>query len=57
VLRWEYRPGSSLFLVWSQGRERVGEYGDYDFARDASRLFGTRATNVLLVKASYWLGL
>ena len=57
VLRWEYRPGSSLFLVWSQGRERSAEYGDYDFSRDAARLFGSRATNVLLIKGSYWLGL
>jgi hypothetical protein len=57
VLRWEYRPGSSLFLVWSQGRERVGDYGDYNFSRDTDRLFSTRATNVLLIKASYWLGL
>ncbi|MGQ0815502.1 MAG: DUF5916 domain-containing protein [Gemmatimonadota bacterium] len=57
VLRWEYRPGSSLFLVWSQGRERSADYGDYSFSRDASRLFGAMPTNVLLIKASYWLGL
>lgn len=57
VLRWEYRPGSALFLVWSQGRERSADYGDYSFSRDATRLFGSHATNVLLIKASYWLGL
>jgi hypothetical protein len=57
VVRWEYRPGSALFLVWSQGRERSSEYGDYDLGRDASGLFRTRATNVLLVKATYWLGI
>jgi hypothetical protein len=57
VVRWEYRPGSALFLVWSQGRERSSDYGDYDFGRDAQGLFRTRATNVLLVKATYWLGL
>ncbi|HEY0674260.1 MAG TPA: DUF5916 domain-containing protein [Longimicrobiales bacterium] len=57
VLRWEYRPGSALFLVWSQGREAFSEYGDYDMRRDAGRLFGSKATNVLLIKATYWLGL
>ncbi|HET9438546.1 MAG TPA: DUF5916 domain-containing protein, partial [Longimicrobiales bacterium] len=57
VLRWEYRPGSALFLVWSQGREAFSEYGDYDMRRDADRLFGAKATNVLLIKATYWLGL
>ena len=57
VLRWEYRPGSAIFLVWSQGREAFSEYGDYEFSRDADRLFGAKATNVLLIKATYWLGL
>lgn len=57
VLRWEYRPGSALFVVWSQGRERSDDYGDFSFRRDADRLFGARSTNVLLIKASYWLGL
>jgi hypothetical protein len=57
VLRWEYRPGSALFLVWSQGREAFGAYGDYEFGRDSDRLFGSKATNVLLIKATYWLGI
>ena len=57
VLRWEYRPGSAIFLVWSQGREAFSEYGDYRFSRDSGRLFGAKATNVLLIKATYWLGL
>jgi hypothetical protein len=57
VLRWEYRPGSALFLVWSQGREASSDYGDYRLGRDADRLFGSKATNVLLIKGTYWLGL
>ena len=57
VLRWEYRPGSALFLVWSQGRVASSEYGDYDFSRDADRLFSAKGTNVLLIKATYWLGI
>ncbi|HUP90147.1 MAG TPA: DUF5916 domain-containing protein [Longimicrobiales bacterium] len=57
VLRWEYRPGSSLFLVWSQGREASVDIGDYAFSRDSRGLLRAQPTNVLLIKASYWLGL
>lgn len=28
VLRWEYRPGSTLFVVWSQDRSGVAPAGD-----------------------------
>ena len=57
VVRWEYNPGSTLFVVWSQGRGRSDSFGDYRFARDASDLFRVPPTNVLLVKVNYWLGL
>jgi hypothetical protein len=62
VLRWEYRPGSTLFLVWSQGREQRLDDGTFGLSRDFGRLFGlderfpVPATNVLLLKVSYWLG-
>jgi hypothetical protein len=56
VLRWEYRRGSTLFLVWQQDRSGVAGIGDFDLTRDSRALFGTRAENVLLVKLSYWLG-
>ncbi len=56
VFRWEYRPGSTLFLVWSQGRERLGEReGVKTFAGDLGDLFGARADHTFLVKVSYWL--
>ncbi len=55
VLRWEYKPGSSLFVVWQQGRESTADYGTYRFGRDFGRVFKTAATNVFLVKMSYWL--
>ena len=57
VLRWEYRPGSTLFLVWSQGRSRFDPFGNYDFSRDTRDLFAAQPTNVLLLKVSYWMGL
>ena len=39
------------------GRERSSDYGDFSLRRDSDRLFGAQPTNVLLIKASYWLGL
>lgn len=56
VFRWEYRPGSTFFLVWQQQRENFAGTGDFDFSRDMSELFRTRSTNVFLVKASFWFG-
>ncbi|HEX9107095.1 MAG TPA: DUF5916 domain-containing protein, partial [Longimicrobiales bacterium] len=44
VLRWEYRPGSTLFLVWSQGRSDDDAVGQFRFERDVRQLFQTRAT-------------
>ncbi|HJU66215.1 MAG TPA: DUF5916 domain-containing protein [Gemmatimonadaceae bacterium] len=56
VLRWEYRPGSTLFVVWSHGRDEDG-VSTFDLGRDARRLWRADATNTLLVKFSYWLDL
>src|SRR6266705_570410 len=56
VLRWEYRPGSTLFVVWTQGR---GDYVSLQGARslrgDFQDLFGLHPNNTFLVKASYWI--
>ena len=56
VLRWEYRPGSTLFLVWQQQRSGFEADGSFLFGRDVRGLFNDQATNVFLVKLSYWLG-
>jgi hypothetical protein len=55
VLRWEYRPGSALFLVWSQARAHSASTGAFSLGEDTGALFGSPATNVFLVKFSYWL--
>jgi hypothetical protein len=54
VMRWEYKPGSALFVVWQQGREGFGQRGDYRFARDFTDVFATPSSNTLLVKLAYW---
>jgi hypothetical protein len=56
VLRWEYRPGSTLYFVWQQERNDYQPYGDFAFRRDAGAIFRTVPTNVFLVKLAYWLG-
>lgn len=56
VVRWEYRPGSTLFVVWTQQRSGSAAYGDFDLGRDYAALFRDRPDNVFLVKATYWLG-
>jgi hypothetical protein len=55
VLRWEYKPGSTLFVVWQQGREGAGVPGRFAFARDYGDALGTPSSNTFLVKFAYWL--
>jgi hypothetical protein len=54
VMRWEYRPGSALFLVWQQGRQDE-DPGRRSLGGDLDRLFSAPANNTFLVKLSYWL--
>jgi len=57
VTRWEYRPGSVLFVVWSQGRDlSTDEAGALHLSRDARELFALPPRNTIAVKASYWYG-
>ncbi len=62
VLRWEFRPGSTLFLVWSQSREAALEsvrVADLEF-RPLHRLgssFTDEGKNIFLIKCRYWFGM
>lgn len=55
VLRWEYRPGSTLFFVWQQQRSGEESLGNFRFGRDYGALFRQRPENVFTIKATYWL--
>jgi hypothetical protein len=57
VVRWEYRPCSTLFVVWSQGRSGFAPVGSFDLGHDARELFRAHATKIFLVKFNYWLSL
>jgi hypothetical protein len=56
VLRWEYRPGSTLYFVWTQQRSGSDAVGDFDFASASHAILHDRATNVLQIKVTFWIG-
>ncbi len=56
VVRWEYKPGSTLFLVWNQGRDDFEPtQGTRSVSGDFDKLFRAYPRNTFLIKASYWL--
>jgi hypothetical protein len=55
VLRWEWRPGSTLYLAWQQARSDYAQgVGGFDFSRDTGAVFDTRPDNVFVLKMNYW---
>jgi hypothetical protein len=57
VARWEFRPGSALYVVWNENRADVVPIGDFRFSRDARAIASAPSHDVFLVKLSYWLPL
>jgi hypothetical protein len=57
VVRWEYLPGSTLYLVWSQGRTSTDTNGMFTYGNDIKDLFRVVGHNVFLIKLSYWFAL
>jgi hypothetical protein len=53
VLRWEYRPGSLLYFVWTQNRADYANPGDLRIGRDLGDLFSAPGDNIFLLKVSY----
>ena len=56
MLRWEYRPGSTLFLVWTRSGATEESRGQINWNEDTSALFQGPSENIFLVKVNYWLG-
>ena len=54
VIRWEWKPGSSLYVVWSQGRTGSIPYWEPSFGSNWDALWQTQPDNVFLIKLSYW---
>ena len=58
VLRWEYRPGSTIFVVWTRSSQLPSlTRGQIDFSEDASAIFRGPSANIFLIKVNFWLGL
>ena len=54
VLRWEYMPGSAIYLVWTQQRVDDSDPGQFRLGRDFSTLFQSIPDNVFMIKLTYW---
>jgi hypothetical protein len=57
VLRWEYRPGSTLFLVWNVLGTDLSRPGEFSLRRDFADALGVPRNNVFMLKATYWLAM
>mgnify|MGYP000263820179 FL=1 len=53
VLRWEFRPGSAAYFVWTQSREGADPSGDFRLGRSFSTLMDAKADNIFLVKLAF----
>ncbi len=57
VFRWEYRPGSQLYLVWSNDKTEYLNPGNYELNDMALRISGASPYNIFLIKVNYWFSL
>ena len=55
ILRWEYLPGSTLFVVWTQDRSGYENAGEFRFGHSFDQLIGQRPDNIFLAKVTYYL--
>lgn len=57
VLRWEFRPGSTLYLVWQRNLDGEGEPGRSSRASDLLDTFSAPGDDFLAFKIAYWIPL
>jgi len=56
VLRWEFRNGSRLFVVWQRFQDERAPNGDFQLGRDLGNLFGAQGENIFTIKVDFWVG-
>jgi hypothetical protein len=55
VVRWEFRPGSTFYVVWAQTRNSSARIGqDLGISDDLSNLFAARPNDVIVLKIAKW---
>ncbi len=57
VLRWEYMPGSVLYLVWTQTRSDEQTIGEFQFNNSFNRMWTIHPDNIFILKFTYWLNM
>ena len=57
VVRWEYLPGSTIFVVWNHGRSGFSDDPQFRLLDEFRALGGDDQTNTVLVKVNYWVSL
>ena len=57
VFRWEYKPGSTLFLVWQRKKTSYLALGNFNFDRNFESLLNSTPDDRIIVKLNYWLGI
>jgi hypothetical protein len=55
VMKWDWRPGSTMYLAWQQTRNSFRPIGEFALGHDLDTLFNARPDNIFLIKVSYWL--
>jgi Domain of unknown function (DUF5916)/Carbohydrate family 9 binding domain-like len=54
IFRWEWKPGSTMYVVWTEQRQDLTNPGEFAFRRDFGGTFGAPADDVLMFKIAYW---
>ena len=57
VARWEYLPGSTLYLVWEHRMSNRDSRYLSGWGNNLDRMFGLPATNTFMIKMNYWFNL
>jgi len=57
VVRWEYKPGSTLYLVWTHGRSLYEQRTPASMGDGINTLFDSTPDNIYLIKLNYWFSL
>ena len=57
VIRWEWAPGSTLYLIWQQNRRSYTSTGDLIGVNSLGDAITAPGDNFFAIKASYWIGL
>ncbi len=56
VFRWEMKPGSNFYVVWTRQQQDLTYPGDFSPGRDTRAMFSAPGDDIVLFKISYWLG-